>query len=449
MLEQTACATAPARRSASCRAATSSASTSPSACSPNRRSSCSTSPPPRWIRASARCCGSSSAAWRSAAPRSSTPRTTSARPSTTPTASSCSPTASCSSPAPPAELPAAIAARLRVRLRRLPPRARPLTCAGCSSRTCRSCAAPRCWSGRLVLYPVRARVARRHRVQRRPEQAEGRLRQPGARGEERGLHRRRAHRRAASTRRRSSSRSTPCGSRRARRRGRASSPAGRSAALILPKDVTERLQAAAGLGGGGAPRGRGPLQRRQPAQGPVRQVDHQRRARPGQHRALAKADRDRRQLHRSDRDRRQALAARPGDQHPRAAQRPGDHRGDADRARRRTIRCGPRSRGRALRPAGVGQPRRLQADPGVHRAADPGQADGRQGQVLVPGLVRRAAHGHRRADLRDAAAGGGHARARARGERLRPAGARAWSPASAWWWRRSGWRRCARSPSAC
>ena len=82
------------------------------------------------------------------APRrpSSTPRTTSARPSATPTACSCSPTASCCSPARPAELRAP-ASRRRPRaafVRFLHERA--TECAGCWSRTCRSCAARRCWS---------------------------------------------------------------------------------------------------------------------------------------------------------------------------------------------------------------------------------------------------------------------------------------------------------------
>ena len=87
---------------------------------------------------------------RARAPPSSTPPTTSRRPSATPTRCWCWPTASCSSPARRASWRTRSAsrrgARLRGGVRGLPARARALdACAGCCSRTCRSCAARRCW----------------------------------------------------------------------------------------------------------------------------------------------------------------------------------------------------------------------------------------------------------------------------------------------------------------
>ena len=150
--------TAPTRRSAGSRAATGSASTSRSGCSPSRRCCCSTSRRRRWTRASASGCGSSSAASPAAARPSCSRPTTSPRSSATPTACWCSPTASCCSPGPPRELErrsAATATTSRPRSSRfLHGAGHSPTCAGCSSRTSRSCGARRCWSGLLIVYPI-------------------------------------------------------------------------------------------------------------------------------------------------------------------------------------------------------------------------------------------------------------------------------------------------------
>ena len=52
-------------------------------------------------------------------------------------------------------------------------------CAGCCSRTSRSCAARRCWSALLVLYPLLVALLVGARAVVGPVEAEGRVRQPG------------------------------------------------------------------------------------------------------------------------------------------------------------------------------------------------------------------------------------------------------------------------------
>ena len=194
---------------------------------------------------------------RAAARRSSTRPTTSPRPSATPTGCSCSPTASCCSRA----RPPSSSAR-RASTTRSTSRARSCAscaaggtdaCAGCCSRTCRSCAARRCWwrcwsstrwSSRCSSAP-RCRRGRRSRRSRSPTSCrpgEARIDVGGERLDATtyaGRAVRERRRRSASTR--------------ARRRSPRSSRARRSARSSSRADVIERLQATLSLGGGDPP----------------------------------------------------------------------------------------------------------------------------------------------------------------------------------------------------
>ena len=213
------------------------------------------------------------------------PPTTSARPSATPTACSCSPTASCCSPARPRELEADRAAtpraRLRGRVRRASSTSRATEpCAGCCSRTCRSCAARRCWSRCSSIYPiVIARAVRRSRCP--AARTSRRSRSPtSCRTATAEFRARRPHARRRRTTRTSCSTSIDPIRVDSARGGDREGPVRRGAGGARDPGGRDRsgCRATLGLGGGEPPDGRGLLQRRGPGEAPLRRGRRSRRA---------------------------------------------------------------------------------------------------------------------------------------------------------------------------
>ena len=140
----------------------------------------------------------------------------------------------------------------------LPPRAGPLTalarCAGCCSRTCRSCAARRCWSALLVVYPIVIALLIGLALDRPAAKAEGRVRQPRPAGRERVLDRRPASSTSPTTRRELFEVDRAGARRQTREEAIEKVRAGEVlGAIVIPADATERLRSTLGLGGGEPP----------------------------------------------------------------------------------------------------------------------------------------------------------------------------------------------------
>ena len=319
-------------------------------------------------------------------------------------------------------------------------------CAGCCSRTCRSCAARRCWSACWSATPSSSRWSPasrspRGRASRRvafanlvaARRLRDRARRPqGGRLPVRGQAVREG-------------RADPGEDARGRRSRRSRSGEALGA-LVVPADVTEKLQGTLGLGGGGRPT----VEVYYSAENPLKRqfvkdtidstlAEANRRSRPRCCSEAAKylnvivaggkvalpivGDVDILGLRRSRAIIEATLATLPGG------------RAGARRARA----------GLALRRARRRQPRHLEADPRLDQQAGAGQADRRRRLELVAQRVRGRGGGDRLDDVRRAAAGGRDARARARGERVRAARARPGEPDRARRRRRSASRRWRRS----
>ncbi|CAA9516821.1 MAG: hypothetical protein AVDCRST_MAG30-2812, partial [uncultured Solirubrobacteraceae bacterium] len=173
-----------------------------------------------------------------------------------------------------------------------------------------------------------------------------------------------------------------------------------------------------------APDDRGLLQRRGPAEAAVRRVAGRLAARgrqPGAHRRAHEA---RGAVHRDPPQGWRLLDPRPGDHRARAPAGAHDRRGlDRLAAPRRARARGARA-GLELRQARDRQPRPLRRGARLRRRAGAGRAGGPRGQEDPARRVRGRGQRDDLPDVRDAAAGGRHARARAGGARLRAAGAR-------------------------
>ncbi|CAA9293677.1 MAG: hypothetical protein AVDCRST_MAG11-314, partial [uncultured Gemmatimonadaceae bacterium] len=257
-----------------------------------------------------------------------------------------------------------------------------------------------------------------------PRQAARRLRQPRPAGGERVLGRRRAPRRlelrgqalrGGRAAAREDARGGDREGARRRRPRRAGDPRRRGG---------EAAQRGEPVGQPAAADDRGLLQRRGPAEAPVRRVADRVAARGRQPGAHRRAHAARRPVPRHPPGGRRVLAARPGDQRARAPALAHDRRGD-DRlaAPRRAGAHGARA-GLELREARDRQPRPLRRGARLRRRARAGQADGPRGEEDPAGRLRRGGQRDDLPDVRDPAAGGGDARARARGARLRAPGAR-------------------------
>ena len=204
---------------------------------------------------------------------------------------------------------------------------------------------------------------------------------------------------------------------RRRRPGRARDPGGHHAAAA----------GAAEPPGGGAADGEGVLQRRGPGQGALRR-GHDQVAGAGRERgADQEADRGRAELPGPDRRGRRDLAAAPRRRHRGA--RPGalerDRAGGAGAAAAELRGAQAARPGDPLQRARAGEPRPLRRGPEHDRHTDQGRDRDARRRHDAAVVVRRGGRGRDLADVRDGPAGGRHARARARGERLPPARARA------------------------
>ena len=250
----------------------------------------------------------------------------------------------------------------------------------------RRCSCSTRWSSRCWSAP-RCRPARRSRRSRSPtwsrRRGEDRARRPAAGRDD---VRARALRGGRSDPRRLA--------RGGDREGRA--PARRSARSSIPPDVIERLQGTLALGGGDPPDGRGLLQRREPAQAPLRRGDDRRDARGREQGALRRDLQGGGGLPEPDRRRGRALAAgRRRRRHPRAAQRAGDHRRGDRRTCRRTRRARRAAAGLALRRSSPRTTSTSQADPRLDRQPGRGRGEGDRRLGRVARRVRRRGRGRR------------------------------------------------------
>ena len=122
-------------------------------------------------------------------------------------------------------------------------------CAGCCSRTCRSCAARRCRRVLLVAYPVLIAILVGFAISPDSEQAAGRLPQRSA-GRHPGHGRRARSCPRSGSATGSASRSSASRSRAARKRSRRSRSGDALAALILPADLVDEINSLSTLAPG-------------------------------------------------------------------------------------------------------------------------------------------------------------------------------------------------------